>query len=153
MITSKNFRLPPRTSNQFPLFHIKASSESLFIMKTEFPYKRSFSGIVMSTSAWTLTHWGWVTHICSKLTTIGSDNGLSPGRRQAITWTNGGILLIGPLGINFSEILIEINKFSFNKMDLKMSSAKWRIFRLSLNELSAGPVCIYIRPSLCLQMS
>ena len=32
-----------------------------------------------------LTHWGRVTHICvRKLATIGSDNGLSPGRRQAI---------------------------------------------------------------------
>ena len=29
---------------------------------------------------------------------IGSDNGFSPGRRQAIIWTNDGILLIGPLG-------------------------------------------------------
>ena len=29
-----------------------------------------------------LTHWGRVTHICvSELTTIGSDNGLSPDRR------------------------------------------------------------------------
>ena len=44
----------------------------------------------------------------NKLTIIGSDNGFSPGRRQAIIWTNAGILLIGPLGINFSEILIEI---------------------------------------------
>ena len=44
-----------------------------------------------------------MTHICvSKLTNIGSDNGLSPGRRQAIIWTNAGILLIGPLGTNFS---------------------------------------------------
>ena len=35
-----------------------------------------------------LTHWGWVTHICvNELTTIGSDNGLSPGRRQAIIET------------------------------------------------------------------
>ena len=84
-----------------------------------------------------LTHWGRVTHICvSKLTTIGSDNGLSPGRRQAIIWTNAGILLIGPLGINFSEIIIEIITFSFDKMHLKMSSAKWRLFRLGLNELS-----------------
>ena len=33
-----------------------------------------------------LTHWGQVTHICvNKLTIIGSNNGLSPGRRQAIT--------------------------------------------------------------------
>ena len=32
-----------------------------------------------------LTHWGRVTHICvSELTIIGSDNGLSPGRSQAI---------------------------------------------------------------------
>ena len=28
-------------------------------------------------------------------TTIGSDNDLSPGQREAITWTNAGILLIG----------------------------------------------------------
>ena len=26
------------------------------------------------------------------LTIIGSDNGLSPGRRQAIIWTNAGLL-------------------------------------------------------------
>ena len=76
-----------------------------------------------------LTHWGRVTHVCvGKLTIIGSDNGLSPGRRQAIIWTNDGILLIGPLGTNFSEILIGIQTFSFKKMHLKMSSAKWRRF-------------------------
>ena len=61
-----------------------------------------------------LTHWGRVTHICvSKRTIIGSDDGLSPSRRQAIIWTNAGILLIGPPGTNFSEILIEIITFSF----------------------------------------
>ena len=76
-----------------------------------------------------LTHWGRATHICvGKLTTIGSDNGLSPGRRQAIIWTNTGILLIGPLGTHFSEILIGIQTFSIKKMHLKMSSAKWRPF-------------------------
>ena len=53
-----------------------------------------------------------MTHICvSKLTIIGSDNGLSPGRRQAIILTNAGILLIGPLGTNFSGILIKIQTF------------------------------------------
>ena len=31
----------------------------------------------------------------------GSDNGLSPGRHQAIIWTNVGILLVGHLGINW----------------------------------------------------
>ena len=56
-----------------------------------------------------LTHWGRVTHICvGYLTIIGPDNGLSPGRRQAIIWTSAGILLIGPLGTNFNEILIKI---------------------------------------------
>ena len=42
----------------------------------------------------------------SNLAITGSDNGLSPGRRQAIIWTNAGISLIGPLGTNFSEILM-----------------------------------------------
>ena len=84
-----------------------------------------------------LTHWGRETHICvSKLTIIGSDNGLSPGRRQAIIWTNAGILLIGPLETNFGEILVGIQTLSFKKMHLKMSSAKWRLFRLGLNVLS-----------------
>ena len=85
-----------------------------------------------------LTHWGRVTHISvSKLSIIGSDNGLSPGRRHAIIWTNAGILLIRTLGTNFSEILGEIHSFSFSKMHLKMSSVKWRLFGLGLNELTA----------------
>ena len=83
-----------------------------------------------------LTHWGRVTHICvNKLTIIGSDNSLSPGRCQAIIWTNAGILLIGHLGTNFSEILIEIYTFSFKKMHLKMLSGKWRPSCLGLNVL------------------
>ena len=69
------------------------------------------------------------------LTIIGSDNGLSPNRRQAIIWTNAGILLIRPSGTNFSEILIEIGVFSFKKVHLKMSSAKCRPFCLGLNVL------------------
>ena len=65
-----------------------------------------------------------MTHICaSKLIIIGSDNGLSHGRCQAIIWTNAGILLIGPLGTHFNEILI-----AFKKMYLKTSSRKWRPF-------------------------
>ena len=63
-----------------------------------------------------------------KLTIIGSDNGLSPGRRKAIIWTNAGILLIQPLGTNFSEISIKIHIFSFKKMHLKMLSGKWQPF-------------------------
>ena len=80
--------------------------------------------------------WDQAMHICvSKLPIIDSDNGLSPGRRQAIIRTNDGILLTRPLGTNFSEILSEIHTFSFKKMRLKMSSGKWRPFCLGLNVL------------------
>ena len=50
---------------------------------------------------------------------IGSDNGFLPIRRQAIIQTNTGLVSIGPLGTNFSEILIKIWDFSFMKMYLK----------------------------------
>ena len=84
-----------------------------------------------------LTHWGRVTHICvCKLTIIGSDNGLSPGRRQAIIQTNAGILLIETLGTNFNEILIDIHIFSFKKIHFKMSSGKWQPSCLGLNVLT-----------------
>ena len=86
------------------------------------------------------THWGRVTHICvSNLTIIGSDNGLSPGRRQDIIWTNAGMLLIGLLETNFSEILIKIITFSVKKMHLKVSSAERRPFWLGLNVLTLSP--------------
>ena len=86
-----------------------------------------------------LTHWGRVTHICvSELNIIGSDNGLSPGRRQAIIWNNAGLLLIEPLGTNVSEISIGIHTFSFKKMHLNVSSAKWHPFCLGLIMLTNG---------------
>ena len=77
-----------------------------------------------------MTH-NWV----DNLTTIGSDNGLLHGQRQAIIWTSAGILLIGPLWTNFSEILIKIPTFSFKKLHLKVSSAKLWPFCLGLNVL------------------
>ena len=105
-----NYLLESPLDNKSPLFHVMAWHQQA------------------------LTHWGRVTHICvSKLTNIGSDNGLSPTRRQAIIWTNAGILLIRPSRTNFSEILIKIDVFSFKKMHLKMSSAKCRPFCLGLN--------------------
>ena len=86
-----------------------------------------------------LTHWGWVMHICvSKLTIIGSDNGLSPKRRQAIIWTKAAILSIWPLATNSSENWIGIQRFSFKKMHFKMSFSKWRPFCLGLNELTTS---------------
>ena len=67
---------------------------------------------------------------------IGSDIGLSPGLRQAISWANAEILLIEPLGTKLSEILIELHTFSFKTMHLKMSSGKWRPFCLGPNVLT-----------------
>ena len=47
---------------------------------------------------------------------VGCVNGFSPGRYQVIIWPNDGILLIGPFGINFFDISVDILTFSFNKM-------------------------------------
>ena len=103
-----------------------------------------FCHIEINSQMNTLTHWGRVTHTCVRnLAIIGSDNGLSLDRRQAITWTNAGILLIGPLGTNFSEILIKIHAFSFKQIQLK-KSAKQRPFCLSLDILKSYNVSIYL---------
>ena len=55
--------------------------------------------------------------------------------RQAMIWTNTGILLIVPLGTNFSELLITIHTFLFKRMHVKMLSGKWLPFCLSLDVL------------------
>ena len=94
---------------------------------------------ILATRRDSLTRRGRVTHIwVSKLTIIGSDNGLPPGRRQAIIRNNTGILLIGPIGTNLCEILIEIHTFSFKKIHLKISSGKWRPFCLGGDEFIRG---------------
>ena len=100
-----------------------------------------------------LTHLGRMTHICvSKINIIDSDNGLSPGRCQAIIWTNAGIFLIEPLETNFSEMLIEIYTFSLKKMHVKMPSVKRRPFCPGGGELNfvvlcmkLGSVCVCLR--------
>ena len=76
--------------------------------------------------------------------TIGSDDGLTPGRRQAIIWTNAVKLLFGPTGTNFSGISIEIYTFSFNKWPSEMSSGKCRPFCLGLNVLSCYFINVFI---------
>ena len=78
-----------------------------------------------------------MTHICVKyLVHHCSDNGLWPVRRQVIILTNAISLSIGPYGTNSSQIILEIQTFSFGKMHLKMSSGKWQPFCLWLNELT-----------------
>ena len=101
-----------------------------------------FQEKLTKTSQWArvLTHWGRVTHICvSKLTIIGSYNGLSPDRRQAIIWTNAGLLLIGPLGTNFSEILIEIQHFHSRK-------CIWKCRLQNGGHFVSAPMCYWPSP-------
>ena len=101
------------------------------------PWALIFS-LLSGLNVW-LTHWGRMMHICiGNLTTIGSDNGLAPHRRQAIIWTNAGILLIRTLGTNFNEMLIEIKTFSFKKMHFKMLSVKFCLGLNVLNKMLIG---------------
>ena len=84
-----------------------------------------------------LTHWGRVTHIfVDNLIIIGSDNGLSPDRRQAITWTNAAILLIRPLETNFSEIVIAIQTFSLNSLGNAFENAVCKMATVFLASVS-----------------
>ena len=71
-------------------------NDNTTIQKLSFIWIRAF-GLPTQYVLMTI-HWGRVTHKCvSKLTLIGSDNGLAPGRHQAIIWTNAILLLTGPL--------------------------------------------------------
>ena len=90
---------------------------------------------VLWTGGWGGVRWEWGGWGCSGW--VGRGGG--GGEEWWCIWpgTNTRLLLIGLLGINVSGILIEINTFSFKKRYLKMSSAKWRLFRLGLNELSS----------------
>ena len=82
-----------------------------------------------------LNHRGRMTHICvGNLIKCGSDNGLSPSRRQTIIWTNAEIFY-WVLKTNFSEILIEIRTFSFKKMHLKN-------FVCKMTAISSRPHCV-----------
>ena len=75
-----------------------------------------------------------MTHICAReLTIIGSDNGLSPGRRQAIIWTNARILLIGPVG-NKLQWNLKRNLYIFiQEAVFQISSKNWRPFCLGID--------------------
>ena len=109
---------------------VSRPSAVLYLLNTQ--SKRLFSSVNENGG----THCGLVYMASEILVIIGSSNGLSPGRLQAIIWTNARLLLIWPLGTNFSEIVIEIDIFSFKKMHLKISSGKCRPFCLGLNVLS-----------------
>ena len=67
-----------------------------------------------------LTHLPLELHVSGNWVSIGSGNGLSPVRRQAITQTNADLLSTRPFGTNFSEIQIKIQNFPLMTMYLKM---------------------------------
>ena len=73
--------------------------------------------------------------VVSKLNNIGSDNGLSPGRRHAITRSNAVILSICPLGRKIREMLIKIRKFLLKKCAWKCRLENGGHFFLDLNVL------------------
>ena len=93
-----------------------------------------------------LTHWDRLTHICvSKLrdvyitslvnyTIIGSDNGLSPLRRQPIIWNNDGLLSIRSRGTYSNEILFEFQEKSIQEYAYENAVCKnWRASCLGLS--------------------
>ena len=71
----------------------------------------------------------------SKLSIIGPDIGLLPGRHQAIIWTSSGILLILTLGINFSKILSDfIQENAFENVVCDMAA------------FLSWPKCVMVKP-------
>ena len=78
------------TMNDYPLSRVRSWSNGMGFMSL---YILLLKDSLDPSAFGELTHWGRVTHICvGKLAIIGSNNGLSPGRRQVIIWTNAGIL-------------------------------------------------------------
>ena len=84
------------------------------------------------------------------LVIIGSDNDVLPILHQVIVWINASMSAVWPFGTNVSEIWIEIQQFSFMKMNLKVSSVKWpQCFDIShhMNLLISSPTIIV--PIIC----
>ena len=89
-----------------------------------------------------MTHWGRATHICvGNLTSISSDNGLSPDRCQAIIWPNAGILLIEPLETNFKDSFIHKN--TFKNFVWKMAAILSQFVNMIYNIWSIPDGCNY----------
>ena len=68
----------------------------------------------------------WLTFWC---VTIVTNNGVSPVRRQTITWSSAGMLVIEPLGTHVNEIWIQIQQVSFNKWIWKCHLRNYGHFR------------------------
>ena len=130
-LTKRPLTTNGRLANRGLTSSVKEATDVINGLTDSFHHEQYFQGQHNSQH-----HRGRMMHICvSKIIIICSVNGLSPARRQAIIWTNAGIFLIGPLGINFSETLNQ-NQYIFIQVNaLKMSSAKNCLFSLGLKEL------------------
>ena len=79
---------------------------------------------------------------------IGSVSGLSPIRHQDITWINVDSTSIRLQVTHLNEISFEIQTFLIQENVIKMSSAKWRLFRLSVSKKKCyGGVTSSIQPT------
>ena len=124
-----------------PAFKILAKALRPFsVFQPALQKRKKGTEVLSSTHFVKLIEIEWRKVASVKLTIIGSDYGLLPGRHQAITLTNAGMVLIRPLGKKISEIFIEIQTFPFKKMHLKTSSAKWRPFCPGLDVFIKGIV-------------
>ena len=68
-------------------------------------------------------------------TLVGSDNGFSPGRRQAIIWTNDGILFIRPFG----------TQWNFNRhLQISNQENAYENVVCEMAAILSQPQCVYV---------
>ena len=93
-----------------------------------------------------------MTHLCvTKLAIIDPDNGLSPGRHQAIIWTSAGILLIRTLRTKFNKFLTKFTHFYSRKCIWKCrlrncgTFSRHQCVKISIHKLYFAKDGIYYR--------
>ena len=94
---------------------------------------------------YTFIQWGRTTYICiSKLTIIGSDNGLSPGRHQAIIWTIARILLMNASSAKWQPSCLGLNELSENySLDNGwLQDSQWAMIRINNDLNSTVSYCV-----------
>ena len=83
---------------------VPPSGQAYFNALTMWCTHTNVRGSILPREVMGLTHWGRVTHICvSKLTIIGSDNGLSPGRLSCVCYQTRSELMPGRHRVNASN--------------------------------------------------
>ena len=127
-----------QTSVQFEskhkLFHLKNAFENVACKTAAIVFEPAKIHLPRWTHS--VTYWDRVTHICvGNLITIGSDNGLSPGRCQVIIWTNTGIHIVYWTTRNTPQWNVNRNSYIYIQGNTFVNVCKWRQFCLGLNML------------------